>query len=210
MNTITINFVECDPRPSKGYKLLWRVAGSGDPYTDGGNFFAAPIVFSDNDNPDGSEYEGIIRSEFRNNVCNDIPWTSVEDSDSGSGESSGDTSSCGTLISVETTELTFVPLGFFDLFVDGASHVDLFYDVFDRPDRFALYDNGSIVASSGWRGVAPYPGPWGGSGLSTPTTGAISFDPIPGHTYQLYIEVGPAGPAPYDLTDNFNINVICS
>lgn len=86
MNVITINFIECDPQPTKGYHLYWRAIGSGDPYTDGGNFFTSPIVFTDETNPDGTEYEGILVSEKSTGPCNEIPWSTVV---SESGESPG-------------------------------------------------------------------------------------------------------------------------
>lgn len=63
MNQITINFNECDPAPENGYNIQWRVLGSGDPYTDAGNFFSSPAVFNDEVNPPGTCYEGIIQSD---------------------------------------------------------------------------------------------------------------------------------------------------
>lgn len=120
-----------------------------------------------------------------------------------------DDSSCGVTITQETASLMYVNLGFFDINVDGISHVDLSWDAVNRPNRFTLYDNGVGVLTTGWVGVAPYPGPWGAS-LSTAVTGIIPFDPILGHEYQLLIEVGPAGPSPHDISDNFFVTVICS
>ena len=61
-NTITINFIECTPAPAQGYNLKWRVAGSGDPYTDEGYFSGSPIEFIDNINPEGTCYEGTLQS----------------------------------------------------------------------------------------------------------------------------------------------------
>lgn len=83
MNIITINFVQCDPMPAKGYHLFWRAVGSGDPYTDGGNFFTTPIVFSDDTNPDGTEYEGILVSEYSHKSCNEMPWSTIVSESSG-------------------------------------------------------------------------------------------------------------------------------
>ena len=86
MNTITVSFAPCDPAPANGYNLLWRVAGSSDPYTDEGNFFTSPIQFTDSINPDGTDYEGIIRSdcsesgESGSNFGNPIPWTTFVES----------------------------------------------------------------------------------------------------------------------------------
>lgn len=63
MNTITINFIECATPPENGYNLKWRVLGSGDPYTDEGNFTSSPAVFTDSINPPGTCYEGILQSD---------------------------------------------------------------------------------------------------------------------------------------------------
>lgn len=207
MNQITIHFQECEPAPSKGYKVQWRVLGSGDPYTDAGNFFTSPAVFTDPDNPPGTIYEGTITAEGTNTICNPVPWQTTEESPGGS--SGFDNSSCGTSISVNTGSSGYVPLGPYTLHVDVASQVTLAYDVLGRPNRFTLYDNGAFAQTSGWKGIAPYAGPWGMS-LNTPLTGSIVFIPILGHTYTLLVEVGPAGPPPYDISDNFLVDIICT
>lgn len=81
MNTITINFIECTPAPASGYNLKWRVAGSGDPYTDEGNFTSTPIQFVDNVNPEGTCYEGTLQSDCSESgesgtlLGEAIPWT---------------------------------------------------------------------------------------------------------------------------------------
>lgn len=207
-NLITITFVECDPSPSKGYNVKWRVQGSGDPYTDQGNFFSSPAVFVDNTNPEGTLYEGTITAEGVNINCNPVPWNNFESPQS-SGAESPDNSSCGQLISVSTASMAYVNYGFTILYIAGASQVDLAYDVLGRPNRITLYDNGVLVETTGWKGTAPYPGPWGAS-LSTPHNGTITFNPIAGHEYKLLLEAGPAGPSPYDVSDNLQINVLCT
>ena len=79
-NTITVNFIPCNPAPAQGYRLTWRVAGSSDPYTDEGLFTETPIIFTDNINPEGTCYEGFLQSdcsesgESGNVVGNQIPW----------------------------------------------------------------------------------------------------------------------------------------
>lgn len=209
MNQITITFLQCDPQPSKGYNVKWRVFGSGDPYTDAGNFFTSPAVFTDTINPPGTIYEGIIVAQGHNIECNPVSWNTFTEESSTSGSAGFDNSSCGTSISQNTAALTYVALPVYTLHVDLASHVDLAYDVLGRPNRFTLYDNGVFSDTSGWKGIAPYAGPWGAS-LSTPLTGFISFNPIAGHVYTLLVEVGPAGPPPYNVSDNFLVSVICS
>ena len=208
MNTITISFIECTNAPANGYNVKWRVVGSGDPYTDEGNFFSSPVSFIDNINPEGTCYEGTIQSDCSESgqsgivLGDEVVWATP------CAESGFDNSSCGGGISQNTASLTYVNLGFFDLHVSGADHVNLNYDVLGRPNRFTLYDNGSIIDTSGWKGIAPYAGPWGVS-LNTPVMGTISFDPVLGHEYKLLIEVGPAGPPPYDVSDNFSISIVC-
>jgi len=116
---------------------------------------------------------------------------------------------CGDSISIETANLNYVDLGFFPLCVDGVNEVTLNFEVFERPNRFSIRENGTtIIASSGWRGVASYPGPWGAS-LSTATTGSFSFNPIPGNTYEIRIEAGNADPG-NPLSDNFSVTINCT
>lgn len=207
MNQIVVNFIECDPQPSKGYNLKWRVLGSSDPYTDAGNFFTSPAIFTDGTNPDGTQYEGTLTAQGRNTDCDPVSWNTEQSS--GSSSSGFDNSSCGAGLTLNTPDPQYVDLGFTDINVDGASHVDISYDVMVRPNRLTLYDNGVFHSTTNWKGIAPYPGPWGGS-LSTLTTGVLGFNPIPGHSYKLRIEVGPAGPAPYDVADDLIINIICT
>jgi hypothetical protein len=63
MNQITVNFIECEPAPANGYIVIWRLVGSAGGYTSAGNFTSSPAVFTDSDNPDGSDYEGFIYSD---------------------------------------------------------------------------------------------------------------------------------------------------
>jgi len=63
MNRIEVNFNTCSPAPSGGYNIMYRIQGSGDSYTNAGNFFTSPAVFYDTINPAGTCYEGFIRSD---------------------------------------------------------------------------------------------------------------------------------------------------
>lgn len=79
-NFITINFIPCTPAPVNGYKVTWRVAGSGGPYTDEGFFTSSPAQFTDTLNPSGTCYEGFLQADCTgsgesNNVGNAIPWS---------------------------------------------------------------------------------------------------------------------------------------
>lgn len=112
MNQIVINFEECDTAPSKGYNVKWRVFGSSDPYTDVGNFFTSPAVFTDGTNPDGTQYEGKITAQGRNTECNEIDWATPENPESGGSQSSGSiyaivlTSSCAGGTPFSTFDIT--------------------------------------------------------------------------------------------------------
>lgn len=103
MNTITVNFIECSPAPANGYNIIWRVKGSSDSYTDAGNFTSSPAVFTDDTNPDGTDYEGFIRSD-----C------------SQSGESGSD---YGNPVAWETSSESGID-GNIDNISGGAAHID--------------------------------------------------------------------------------------
>lgn len=86
-NTITINFIPCEPTPNQGYRLTWRVAGTADPYTDEGLFTESPASFVDSINPAGTCYEGFLQSDCSESgesgtvLGEAIPWaTPCEDS----------------------------------------------------------------------------------------------------------------------------------
>ncbi len=202
MIKISVYFSPCSPVPSGGYKIYYRVADGGDPYTYAGAFFTSPAVFYDTLNLVGTCYEGYIVTDCGNDVMgNHIPFETC-----GSGVI--DNSSCGTTLSTETSDQAYVDLGLFDLHVDGSVTVNLLYDVYDRPNRFTVYEDGVAIVNSGWKGYAPYPGPWGAS-LSTAGTGTLTFNPVLGKTYQVRIEAGPGGSSPYDVSDNFELNINC-
>ena len=204
MNKILINFKTCSPAPPGGYKIYYRVGGSSSPYQLAGSFYATPAVFYD-DNVAGTCYEGFMVTDCGDDVFgNHIPFDTCS-----STVTNPDNSSCGTSLNFETTDLAYTNLGLFDLHVEGAVLVKLVYNTLDRPNRFTLYEDGGNIATSGWKGYAPYIGPWGSS-LSTSPTGEMDFHPLPGKLYQVRIEAGNAGPSPYDITDNFLLQVICS
>ena len=63
----------------------------------------------------------------------------------------------------------------------------------DRPNRFNVYNNGSLISTSGWVGTANYPGPWGMS-LSTPGSGSFSFSWTSTSNREVRIEYGASDP----------------
>lgn len=80
MNKIELNFIPCEPAPTGGYNIGWRVAGTGDAFTNAGNFFVSPAIFYDTINPAGTCYEGYIKSDNGDLDCNVISWSSCFDS----------------------------------------------------------------------------------------------------------------------------------
>lgn len=203
MNKIVINFTTCSPPPVGGYKIFYRVSGSEDAYILAGTFSTSPAIFYDDVNPAGTCYEGYIVS-----VCSeDVMGNHIGFETCGS-DGDFDNSSCGTTIGFVTEDPAYVNLGNFDLHVDGAVSVELRWQSIDRPNRFNLYEDAILIQTTGWKGYAPYIGPWGGS-LSTVESGVMTFTPLPGKDYYLNIEAGPAGPPPYDLDDYFLVDIVC-
>ena len=69
-----------------------------------------------------------------------------------------------------------------------------FWEAMDRPNRFNVYENGSLVDTSGWVGNANYVGPWGSS-LNTQSTGSFQFNWTSGSTNrEVRVEFGGSDP----------------
>ena len=77
----------------------------------------------------------------------------------------------------------------------------------DRPNRFGVYDSNGLVYSTGWKGFANYPGPWGSS-LNTNTNGSenVCFTSLTGRYVQ--VDVGSADPA-NPVSDYFTWDLSC-
>jgi hypothetical protein len=115
---------------------------------------------------------------------------------------------CGDAITLSSNSYSYVNYGYFALDVEGADEVNLNWDVSGRPNRVDLYDNGTLLDTSGWRGFANYGGPWGPS-LNTALTGTITFEPVAGHSYTVRVEAGPADPDNL-VSDGVNVGITCS
>jgi hypothetical protein len=75
LNTITVNFTECDPAPTNGYEIRYRPAGTAITYRDAGNFPSSPAVFNDDNDASGTQYEGHVRSDCGDgNFGQWVPW----------------------------------------------------------------------------------------------------------------------------------------
>jgi hypothetical protein len=81
------------------------------------------------------------------------------------------------------------------------------YDAFDRPNRFNLYDNGGLVATSGWVGYADYSGPWG-SDLNVSPNGSFTYDFSTTLGRYVEIEYGPASPTT-PISDSAEWSLTC-
>jgi hypothetical protein len=84
-----------------------------------------------------------------------------------------------------------------------------YWEALDRPNRFNVYENGSLLATSGWVGNANYFGPWGSS-LSTSSTGTFNFNWTAGSTNrEVRVEFGGSDPA-NQIGDGANWQIQCA
>ncbi len=84
------------------------------------------------------------------------------------------------------------------------------YTMVDRPDNISVYNNlNTLITSTGWVGVANYPGPWGSSLGNEPTDKFVSFvynaDQSP---YYLSIQYGNANPSS-SVEDTVYVSLAC-
>lgn len=115
---------------------------------------------------------------------------------------------CGDAITLTSDSYAFINYGFFALDVEVADSVDLNWNTSERPNRIDLYDNGSLLDTTGWRGFALYAGPWGPS-LNTALSGTITFEPVAGHSYTVRIEGGPSDPDNL-VSDGVSVGIVCT
>lgn len=199
MNHVSVSFTPCSPAPSNGYQVLWRVKNTTGGYIDAGSFTSSPAVFDDGTNPDGTQYEGMIRSNCGTFFGNPSYWSTIIDN-----------SSCGAFFSDQWADYTYHKYDY-PLHVEGSSSVFVIWEVVTRPNKFSVYTNtNTLIYTTGWKGIAPYPGPWGGSLNTVDTNGSFTFTPILGVQYILSVEVGNAlSSSPYNKSDNFMVNIAC-
>ena len=76
--------------------------------------------------------------------------------------------------------------------LNSGTTVNMTVYALDVPNRFTVYRNGSIVATSNWIGWTTSPGPWGSS-LSGPSQMNLSFTYFSGSTYTLRVETVTTG-----------------
>lgn len=104
-NRITINFTPCNPDPANGYVVSYRPTGSDEDlrvWPD--NFFSTPIVFDDENDTAGTQYEGYIQGDCGDGQLGlNVPFVteggeSQSDSGGESGSDSGSEGDCDILI----------------------------------------------------------------------------------------------------------------
>lgn len=89
--------------------------------------------------------------------------------------------------------------------------VTISYQAYDRPDRFNIYEDSSLLETSGWVGSDnTYSGPWGMAGsLADPDgTGSFTFTYNAGSSYELRVDVGPANPT-NPLSNSWSVTIGC-
>jgi len=74
LNTINIEFDPCEPTPASGYRVRYRLLGSGGAYRNAGPFFTSPIVFNDFLEVAGSSFEGFIQGDCGGKLGVSVPW----------------------------------------------------------------------------------------------------------------------------------------
>jgi hypothetical protein len=94
-------------------------------------------------------------------------------------------------------------------YING-TNVVITYNAYDRPNRFTLYANGSLLRTSGWVGYDnTYTGPWGGVGqVNTAAYGTFSFNYSGGTEYEMRVDVGPWNES-NPLSDSYNFTIGC-
>lgn len=162
MNRIEVNFVPCTPAPAQGYNVQYRVAGSGDAFTNAGNFFTSPAVFYDTVNPAGTCYEGYIVTDCDGIFGNPVNFQTCE---SESGEAITLTFSVvgggvGANIKAELSAPIDVGISIDSVFVDGYAAAACTGSVdshMHSTSESILAGNtayiGADVSTGGWTGI---------------------------------------------------------
>lgn len=95
--------------------------------------------------------------------------------------------------------------------------VSVAYTSYDRPNRFNIYENGSLKTSSLWAGTDPdmgttYTGPWTGNPIDSDGLGTITFAYVSGASYELRVDIGGANPNATPVpnpSDAWSVTITC-
>ena len=200
---LSVSFTAASPAPANGYIIKWKKA-SESIYTTlpGANPTSSPVTI------------------YNVPACEDI--NVIVQSSCGGGLVSSEVSTVATGLNYglkcdcsyegNTSDMNYyqypnIPLVFGS--TQNGSTITIAYNVIGRINRFAVYNvtDSSTAASSGWAGLANYPGPWGASN-NTPSTGSIQFTYNSAKVYQLRVEAGAADPA-NQLSDAWSVSMGC-
>jgi len=194
--TLSVPFTGSVTPPASGYKIGWKVSGSTDAFTYVSNVFTSPATLT---NIPLCQDIQVEMSTVCNNGQSSTPQYSTVTGYTNYG--------CASTITGTHTHNGAYTYPFYVINVTSAtSTVTLSYDVQNYPNKFTVYDDtNTLVATTGWRGVAGFSGSWGAS-LSTPTTGTLSFTKNTGSCfYKLVVESETNS----SVADTFTVGVSC-
>jgi len=78
-------------------------------------------------------------------------------------------------------------------------------NAFDVPNKFSVYSNGVLIATTGWFGYSNNPGPWGNYPLNGPSVKTLSFSKGAVTNYQLRVETSGGS-----IQDGWDATITCS
>lgn len=195
--TVTVTFIPPVPVPSGGYRVKWRVKGTSSYTTATGPFTSSPIILTNI--PACEDIEGTIENDCGGTYSNPVVFTASKMA----------TLVCGDTISRSNTSTQgyIYPKELIDLASTSASTINLNWVVGEVPNRISVFNsNNEQVASTGWKGTADYPGPWGLT-LNTVNSGTISFLKASGDSRFFYLLVDHAGHP--TMSDNWQVTIVC-
>lgn len=196
--TITINFNPSTPAPANGYRVRWRTVGS-ESFIIAGTFTSSPIVLPNI--PLCVAVEGTIENSCGNNDYSSSTVWGVP--------ALASTKCTNILVRSKLSPSFYIyPKELIDVDNSSSTTISLNYIANDTPNRFTVYNSEStVVANSGWVGVADYAGPWGAT-LNTSISGTITFPKASGDGRFFYLVVEHAGHA--TVTDSWQVTLGCA
>lgn len=201
--SLVLNFTPPTPAPANGYRVKWRVVGTTQYTTAAGPFTSSPITLTNI--PACDNIEGTIESS-----CSTTSFSAPASFSANKITALG----CGSSVNRSQTTTTFYtyPKELVDLIGVTAQTVDVQWVSNDVPNRINVYDaNNTLIASTGWKGVAAYTGPWStpsSPNLNTATSGTLTFDRTLGDGRYFSINAETAGHA--TLEDNWQATIACT
>jgi hypothetical protein len=188
--SISVSFTAASPAPANGYIVKWKkVSEPTSSFVQVlPNPTASPVIISNV--PACDDIDVVVQAS-----CGP-GFTSQEVTAVATGLGVALKCGCGYQGDIDNMNLYIypsIPIDFTG--VQNGSTITLAYDSISRINRFEIYNvtDSTITVSSGWAGLANYPGPWGAS-INTPTTGDITFIYDNTKTYVLNVQVGGADP----------------